>query len=479
MKYLSLLVVIIIVGAFFRLYRTSEFLGFWYDQGRDAKIVWSAIHNQKLFLIGPTTGIEGIFLGPFYYYLLLPLYWFGKGDPQIPAMSFAVINVIVIFFLYKIGEIFKNKKTGLIAALLYGLSSDLVQLSRWLSNPTPLPLFAVICIYCLAKIITKQGSRKHWLISSLCVGLGLQLEAASATFFIPILVIIILIYRKYTVSSLVVFTLTLLPQFIFNIRHDNILLEAFQKFLITEKSFIPNTSSYISHRLSQYIDIFLGKISHDQYIQFAVGIILSVAIIVYRKKIINRVFLLLMVWWVLPMLVLLLYHGNHGFVWSYYFIGAFPGFILSIAWILASINRSIMSIFLALFILQNIASNISFITLKHPNYITFSDIYQAVEWIYKDNKNNDFNVDIYVPPVMTDAYDYFFLWLGTTKYSRLPSSQMKNRLYLIAEPDGEHPYYRQKWLNRQNTYGQIELTDTIGPLYIARLSRYDFSKSHE
>ena len=81
-----LLTAILLLALFLRTYRTSDFLGFWFDQGRDAKIVWDIWHSHKLTLIGPTTGIEGIFLGPFYYYLITPAYILGGGNPVYPAV---------------------------------------------------------------------------------------------------------------------------------------------------------------------------------------------------------------------------------------------------------------------------------------------------------------------------------------------------------------------------------------------------------
>src|SRR3990167_8398219 len=79
---LNILVGIILLSAFFlRVYRVNEILGFYYDQGRDALVIWDLWHNGKFFLIGPTTGIAGIFRGPFYYYLIAPLYLIGRGDP--------------------------------------------------------------------------------------------------------------------------------------------------------------------------------------------------------------------------------------------------------------------------------------------------------------------------------------------------------------------------------------------------------------
>ena len=62
--------VVLILGLFVRVYRAGDLMGFYYDQGRDALVIWKLMHEGKPFLIGPVTGLQGIFLGPFYYYAL-------------------------------------------------------------------------------------------------------------------------------------------------------------------------------------------------------------------------------------------------------------------------------------------------------------------------------------------------------------------------------------------------------------------------
>src|SRR5258708_14636072 len=68
--------IILIAGFFVRVYRLPEVLGFYFDQGRDALVIWDLIHSHKFFLIGPTTGLAGIFRGPSFFFLLVPFFWF-------------------------------------------------------------------------------------------------------------------------------------------------------------------------------------------------------------------------------------------------------------------------------------------------------------------------------------------------------------------------------------------------------------------
>src|SRR3990170_7516702 len=98
------LFVILSLAFIIRIYRLNDLLGFYYDQGRDALVIWDFWHNGKLFLVGPTTGIAGIFRGPWYYWLIAPAYLIGGGDPVWPAIFLATLSVVALIFIYILGK---------------------------------------------------------------------------------------------------------------------------------------------------------------------------------------------------------------------------------------------------------------------------------------------------------------------------------------------------------------------------------------
>src|SRR3989338_3275443 len=89
--------VILVVNFLLRIPITA--LGFFaltYDQGRDLLLVSNIVYNHNLTLIGPTTGLQGIFYGPYWYYFLAPLIFLSGGDPQKVAVFFSFIGVLTI-----------------------------------------------------------------------------------------------------------------------------------------------------------------------------------------------------------------------------------------------------------------------------------------------------------------------------------------------------------------------------------------------
>ena len=94
-----LLILILTLGFLARVYRLDMLLRFYYDQGRDAIVIHDIIHKLRPVLVGPTTGLAGIMRGPAFYYLLLPAYLVGRGDPVIAAVWLQLLNTFGLFVI--------------------------------------------------------------------------------------------------------------------------------------------------------------------------------------------------------------------------------------------------------------------------------------------------------------------------------------------------------------------------------------------
>jgi len=67
------LVLVVIIGGLFRFYRLQDLTTFGGDQGIDYQNVARMVVEKRLSLLGPVTHV-GVFLGPLYYYLLIPFF---------------------------------------------------------------------------------------------------------------------------------------------------------------------------------------------------------------------------------------------------------------------------------------------------------------------------------------------------------------------------------------------------------------------
>src|SRR5258708_28233079 len=120
-KKTSLLLGILIIAAFLRLYKIGDYMTFLGDEGRDVLVVYNILHG-KFTLLGPTSSVGGFFLGPLYYYLMAPFLWLFNYDPVGPAVMVALFGTVTVYLVYKIGSEFFNERAGIIAAILYAIS---------------------------------------------------------------------------------------------------------------------------------------------------------------------------------------------------------------------------------------------------------------------------------------------------------------------------------------------------------------------
>lgn len=471
-----LLVIILSFASFLRLYRINDLLGFWYDQGRDALVIWDFIYKGKAFLIGPTTGIAGIFRGPWYYWLITPFYWLGNGNPVYPLIFLILTTIAAIAIIYYLGYKIQGKSTGILAAIIASFSFYIIDASKWLSNPTPMLLISLIIVWAMLKVM--DGKKWGWPIIFFCFGLSLfNFGSSGELFYLPAILIFAIwtILRqgfggksslnwKIVFISLISFIITFAPLVIFDFKHQGILRTNIYQSFVSEKSFAMPIESFLAKRTSFYYETFTRKIFdyrglQEKSILIIVGLwfLISLPKYIKNKKVIPLIILLMS-----PIIGLYFFQGNEGVLYDYYFTGYYLIFILLFAIVLGDIWRfAIGKIFILYFIYLFLNSNLSILLPRlidkstGPESIVLSNQKKAIDWVYNNADNRNFNVDVYVPPVIPYAYDYLFRWLGTTKYHKLPDDSQVKLLYTLYEADSGSPERLQAWLNRQKGIGKV------------------------
>ncbi|MCX6724843.1 MAG: glycosyltransferase family 39 protein, partial [Candidatus Shapirobacteria bacterium] len=420
-----LLLLILIGSAFWRLYRVGDLLGFYYDQGRDALKVNEILTFKDFPAIGPTTGIAGLFLGPLWYYLLVPFYFLGKGNPAVAASFIAFFDVGTVFLLYWFGREFYDRKIGLLGAFFWGFSYYLIRSARWFSNPSPLPFFTILLLYGLVKFFLKKED-KYLILISICLAVSLQLEMASAVFFIPSIALMCLIFRpkiknkKSLFWAVGIFIAFLIPQILFEIKNKFLMTRNFFSFskggINTDnaKTWALPTGQFIKERTLAYFNILFSKLETNPKIgaKFLVWLwLIFVAFATWLsikgkdKK--DKTNLILVIFLFLPLFFLFFFAGNYGRLYDYYLTGFFPAFILLFALFAGFFLRKRLFSggtsyaywpILALIIVWFLSGNILFIKnylsagVDGPTHITLGNQLQSVDWIYKDAGQEKFNI---------------------------------------------------------------------------------------
>jgi 4-amino-4-deoxy-L-arabinose transferase-like glycosyltransferase len=473
-----------------RVYRINDLLGFYFDQGRDALVIWKFWHEGKLFLIGPVTGLAGIFLGPLYYYLIAPLYLIGNGNPVYPIVFLAFLSTLSLAVLYQLGREIYGRKAGIIAAIIGAFSYNLVGDSRWLSNPNPIFLSSTILFYSMWKVIS--GGNRSWLIVTfLMAGLSLQFEAASGVFYIPVLLIFILWQRaklktdiKVVLLSFLVFSLTLSFQILFNFRHENIILNNFLNLFVGEKSFRLLSFYLLEKKISFFWYAFVGRVSPNWGIYALIFTSLSFAAIYVKRSLLKPgVIKLFLIFLLTPLIGYTFFQGNFGILYDYYLSGYYLPFIL-----LFSIGLSIFSEYFLgkiallwfLIILLPVDGKLLINMMKNPmdgpTDIKFGSQLKAVDFVLMDgNKEGEFNLDVYVPPVIPYAYEYLVLWRGNILCADSSCGLTKTKdakiIYYLYEQDPPHPERLEVWLTARKNDGTLVGLEKFGGITVEKRQR--------
>jgi 4-amino-4-deoxy-L-arabinose transferase-like glycosyltransferase len=248
-KIFGLLVIAAIVLRFYNLKGGLLFLG---DQGRDALIVSRIFTQKDIVFIGPVTSVGNMYLGPMYYYFMLPFLWLTYPSPMGPVYAVALLGVITVALMYVIGKKLIGETAALWATFFYALSATTIQYSRFSWNPNPAPFVSLVMMY-----FSYLAWKKHpwyWIGVALCAAVLMQLH------YITLLSIggagivwLISAYERWQhskhrfqkIQQLVVptligvglFLLTLTPLVLFDAKHDWLNAKAFQTLFTKEQSF--------------------------------------------------------------------------------------------------------------------------------------------------------------------------------------------------------------------------------------------------
>lgn len=222
----KILILILILGFFFRIYKLEIFYPFGHDQDLWAWIAKDIIVDHHLRLIGQETSITGVFIGPLFYYLIALCLMIFNMNPLSAVVLTTVISLFTVVSIYWVFKKFFGTSVGLIGGFLYAVSPGTVFLDRWVVPTQPTILWSVWFLYILLSIL--KGNLNILIPLSILFGLIWHIHIA----FIPLLILLPFVFFlsdkekklknnwKTIVISLSILLILTAPFFIFEIRHN-------------------------------------------------------------------------------------------------------------------------------------------------------------------------------------------------------------------------------------------------------------------
>lgn len=431
-------------------------MAFWYDPARDMLAAWNNL--SKVTLIGSTSGIPGIFYGPYWIWWLSFAEIFSK-DPRVVLFITTTLPYIIIFpfFLYLFSKVF-DKFTSFILWLLFSLSFQGYTTALW--NPNLAPLLFLISIYFLTTYsLQKNDFKKNILLflAGIVSGIAFNIHISFSVGFMTGAIIYLILesflfvekkpFIKITKhiftelgSFFVGFAVVFLPFVLFEMRHgfsqtktlfnaishggDVVALHGLSKVDIIKTFFnVPAKLLAIPFWLS--LVIFLA-------------LVVAVIVVVLKKKlefsILQKRLMLLLV--TITAGVLSIYLTAKNPIWEYHFIGMEIIFLLALGLVMTKIPlvRNIIFIWVIVMSLMQAYG------LIHPTFnpLKVDSLYAkeyTVSIIIRDIKNNPYTVFAYNSSIYNYDYAYLFRWLANKDFSYDPGNiHTEGIVYLIIPP---------------------------------------------
>lgn len=133
---------------FYNLPHSFVFAG---DEEHQALLAQSLINNFHIIWAGVNAAHLGFYLGPYWAYFTAFWLWLSKGDPLITGYISSLIGVATAGLLVLTGSAMFNRKTGLIAGVLYASLPLIVFLDQKYWNPTAVPFLSLLLFLSLYK----------------------------------------------------------------------------------------------------------------------------------------------------------------------------------------------------------------------------------------------------------------------------------------------------------------------------------------
>jgi 4-amino-4-deoxy-L-arabinose transferase-like glycosyltransferase len=242
MNRLKVFLVFLIVGLsiFTHFYRIDQTYIFQNDEGRDALITFKMIDTGRPVLLGPETSVGNMYLGPFYYYLMVPALYLSHLDPVGPAIMVAILGIATTYLIFLLGRRSFGYWAGAIGALFYALSPIMLHHSRNSWNPNVLPFFVALLL------LLPNFKKPIWQLSfGLLVGIIFQLHYVAL--ILPGFMFLassweylrerkFKSYLSFCLVALAGFLISSSPFWLFEYRHDFVNSSAFLTYLTATTS---------------------------------------------------------------------------------------------------------------------------------------------------------------------------------------------------------------------------------------------------
>lgn len=364
LKFDVLLVLLIVVGLFLRLYKIEENLVFHGELGSNYLAIKDFLLTGQFPLLGPETSHPWLSFGPAYYWLISPFFALFDFDPKIGAYVFAVLGALVIYINYYFVKKIINPKVALISSLLITFSPLYLDYAREARFFSIVLLLFYPFYYFFSKLFT---DKKEYFWFGFFYGLFFSFHY-SPLMYLPI--ILVVFWRMRKSIKLEDISKTLLG---FVLPNLTILLSD----LLGKSSIVPNLGLWVPYRILGFLNVYpknnlteeIAKINLNGIVAFfnsvlvpslmhfpmlGVFVFLAITFIVFIKRKVIPQSVQILYYFLLSGLLVLFVHGDFP---QHYFLPLIPVCIILFSLFLEKLyvkNKALTILITCLFVIVNL-----------------------------------------------------------------------------------------------------------------------------
>lgn len=418
------------------------------DQARDMTLVKDIVINHKLTLIGSHSGLGGLFHGPLWLYMLIPIFLIGQGNPFIFTYWYAAIPLVTVIAGFIVGRKLYGDLFAVFTAFFLGINSILWGYINNTIGINLMPLLFIAFIY--PAVLYLRGNNKALIAAAFFAGLAFQFETASALALIPVVIFLTLlrpqIFREWKIImySIGAFVLSLASFILFDLRHQFLTLKStLQLFNQNQgsKDYATLLQRFLDHLTSlknTYTSIFFSQ----NTILLILGILIVgvfVYLFIYKRVEERKEFAFL---FLSPLLVYLFYMLYPHPIYAEYVLDLTVSLIFALSLTFIRTWQTLLGkVLISFFVIISLgtAGQYLFTLYSQPYSVdTTSGSYinqkRVADWILEDTKNKPFGYFVYTPETFTYGMDYLFWWKSFSMHKSAPQSTKLAQTYLILYP---------------------------------------------
>ncbi len=415
------------------------------DVSRDFLVMNDIVKNLHFTLLGPRSGaIPGVFHGPLWFYVNLPAFLIGGGNPLVIGWFWFLLSAVFLLIVYWVSKKLFGPEVALLSVLLFSVNS-IINPSIGLKNfynPYGAVFLFPLLFWMLHRYLNTSAV-KYLIICLFLLGLIIQFQMA---FGIPLFVTITLylgyfLFQRKKLSHLLSYFILLIPLstfIIFDLKHNFLQLNAFIQFFHENNQSINLLNIFVSRAKALLFDFFDLFSPGKNLVTVSFAICFLILFMVVLRKSTNP---LKKIYWLFGYLFLsfwiisLIYPGSVG----NYFWPFLPLSIIIFCSFYKFIKREIfIAVFIILYMVNLYAGILAILEFKTdlnqrgPHSWAFNSY--VAQKIYEDAKG-DFGYFNYSPDRFAYQQRYAMIYAGKNFPNITSLSSVKQPLTYLLEVD--------------------------------------------